>query len=372
MGNSLTLGKILGIPIRLSASWFLIAALITWSLAGSFFPQFYPGWEPLAYWSIGLVTATLFFGSVLVHELGHSVVALWEKIPVRSITLFIFGGVAQIDREPDTPGAEFRIAIAGPLTSLALAAAFLAAGAASQVVSAPLAAAASYLARINLLLAVFNMVPGFPLDGGRVLRSLLWRLNGNLTNATRWATNVGRAVAFVFIGVGVFQAMTGQLMNGLWIAFIGWYLNNAAQSSYQSVVMQEMMQGVTVRDVVPQRCPTVPADLQLDTLIRGGVLQSGDNCFFVARDGVLEGMVTLNNIRSIPRQSWQTVTASQAMTPAHALAWVTPDQDIMGLLRQMEERQVSHLPLREGSRPLGLITRDALLRLISLRKQLWT
>jgi Zn-dependent protease len=194
MNSSLTLGRIFGIPIRLHISWVLIALLVTFSLAGGIFPQQYPGWDTATYWVVGAITAVLFFGSVLVHELGHSVVALREGIPVRNITLFIFGGVAQIGREPATAGAEFRVAIAGPLTSLALAAGFGALSPVLRVLDTPLVAMASYLAQINLLLAAFNMIPGFPLDGGRVLRSLIWRWKGSVLTATRWASTVGRGV----------------------------------------------------------------------------------------------------------------------------------------------------------------------------------
>ena len=246
MKGSLSLGKVLGIPIQLHVSWFLIAILITWTLASGYFPQEYPGWQAATYWLVGAVTAALFFASVLIHELAHSVLALREKVPVKSITLFIFGGVAQIGSEPPTAGAEFRIAIAGPVSSLGLAAIFGGLGAAlgdSAVLAAPLA----YLGRINLMLAVFNMIPGFPLDGGRVLRAALWALGGNFQNATKWASRAGRAVAYGFILVGVGQVLLGGgLLNGLWIVFIGWFLNNAAESSYQQVVLRDIAERLPV------------------------------------------------------------------------------------------------------------------------------
>ncbi len=370
MRNSLTLGKILGIPIKVNASWFLIAGLITLSLASGYFPQQFPGWTATGYWLAGLATALLFFGSVLVHELGHSVVALWEKIPVRGITLFIFGGVAQIGREPDRPGSEFRIAIAGPLTSLALALGFSALGQAAGLISAPLAGVAGYLGRINLMLAVFNMIPGFPLDGGRVLRATLWHLKQDLLTATRWASNAGRAVAFLFIASGIFQGLTGNLFDGLWIALIGWFLNSAAQSGYQHVVMKEMLTGVTARELAALPCMEVPADVCVSDLVAGRVMAHGDRCFFVAQDGHLQGMVTLDEIRRVPRSAWTSLTAAQVMTPAQALAWARPDDELWTLLRRMDEGHLNHLPLLLRGRPVGMITREILQRYIRLRGEL--
>jgi Zn-dependent protease len=370
MNGALTLGKILNIPIRLHVSWFLIALLVTLSLAGGLFPQQYPGWDPGTYWVVGAATAVLLFASVLVHELGHSVVALREGIPVRSITLFVFGGVAEIGREPATAGAEFRIAIAGPLTSLALAAGFGALSPLLRVVDTPLVAIAAYLAQINLLLAAFNMLPGFPLDGGRVLRSLIWYLNGSMLTATRWASSAGRGVAFLFFGVGLFQVLMGNLGGGLWIAFIGWYLNSAAQSSYQQAVLREMLGGVKATDVRPQLCSLVSGDLQLDDLVAEHVLARGDQCFFVGQNDDVQGMVTLNQIREVPRSRWADVLARQVMIPARALVWANPDEEVLALLQRMEEAQVDHLPLIAAGRPLGMITRDGLLRYIRLRNEL--
>jgi Zn-dependent protease len=369
MRGSLTLGKILGIPIKLHSSWFLVAALITWSLAGGYFPQQYANWTTITYWVVGAATAILFFGSVLLHELGHSVLALREKVPVRSITLFIFGGVAQIGREPPTAGAEFRIAIAGPLTSLLLAAfsGLLGLGLAA---AAPLAAPFTYLARINLMLALFNLIPGFPLDGGRVLRALLWGLGGSFSTATHWASRVGRGVAFLFILWGVGQMFLGNFLNGLWIAFIGWFLNNAAESSYQQVVLKETLAGVTARDVMTQQCLTVPSDLRLDTLVNEQVLGAGHRCFFVADNGDLEGLITLHNIRSVPRDRRGALTASQVMTPVEALFRARTDEDVLSLLQRMDEADVNQVPVMDNGYLLGMITRENLLHYIRLRSEL--
>ncbi len=369
MRGSLTLGKIFGIPIKVHSSWFLVAILITWSLAGGYFPQQYPRWAAMTYWVVGAVTAALFFASVVLHELGHSIVALREKVPVRDITLFIFGGVAQIGNEPETPGAELRIAVAGPLTSLVLAglASLLSLGIAG---TAPLAASFSYLARINLTLALFNLVPGFPLDGGRVLRAVLWGLGGSLRTATRWATWVGRGVAYLFILWGVGQMFRGSFLDGLWIVFIGWFLNNAAESSYQQVAMKEMLTGVTVGDVAAQQCIAVPSDLRLDRLLRDLVLDAGHRCFFVTDDGHVKGLITLDNIRAVPRDLHGELTASQVMAPVDALVQADSGEEVLTLLQRMNEANVSQVPVIVNGHPLGLFSRESLLRHIRLRNEL--
>lgn len=367
--NLLTLGKVFGIPIKLHTSWFLIAALITWSLAGSYFPQEYPGWATITYWIVGAVTAVLFFASVLLHELGHSVVALREKVPVRNITLFIFGGVAQIGREPPTAGAEFRMAVAGPLTSLVLAglSGLLSLGFAATF---PLAASFAYLARINLMLAAFNLLPGFPLDGGRVLRAILWRLNGSLRTATRWASAVGRSVAYLFIFVGVGQMFLGGFLDGLWTVFIGWFLNDAARSSYRQVLLKEMLAGVTVGDVMSQQCVTVPGDLQLDRLIADQVLRSGHQYLFVEENGDIEGLITLRDVRAVPRNRWTELTARQVMTPVDALFQAHSDEDVLTLLQQMEQADVNQVPVVDNGHLLGVVTRGNLLNYLRLRSEL--
>ncbi len=369
MRASITLGRIFGIPIGVHSSWFLVAALITWSLAIGYFPQEYPGWAAGTYWSIAAVTSLLFFASVLIHELGHSLVALREGVPVRGITLFIFGGVAQIGREPPTAGAEFRIAIAGPLTSLGLAAIFGLLGL-TAAVNPVSAAPAVYLGRINLLLALFNMIPGFPLDGGRVLRAILWGLGGSFREATRWASLIGQGVAFVFILVGVWQIFFGNFLNGLWIAFIGWFLNSAAESSYQQVMLRDMLAGVTARDVMTERCPIVPQDLQLDRLVHEHILGTGRRCFFVAEGGGLLGLITLHNVKAVPRERWPQVTTGQIMTPINGLLWVRPDEDVLTLLQRMDEADVNQVPVLEDGRLVGMITRENLLRYVRTRSEL--
>jgi len=370
MKGSFSIGRVLGIPIQLHVSWFLIAILITWSLAVGYFPQEYPALSGATVWVVAAVTAILFFASVLIHELGHSIVALREKVPVKSITLFVFGGVAAIGREPPTAGSEFRIAIAGPLSSLGLAALFGGLGAVSAG-STAIAAPLAYLARINLILALFNMIPGFPLDGGRVLRAALWAWRGNFRNATLWASRAGRVVAFGFILYGFAQILLGGgLFNGLWIAFIGWFLNSAAESNFQQVVLREALEGVQARNVMTQQCQLVPGSMKLDQLIDEQVFGAGQRCFFVADEGTLQGLVTLHNIRAVPREERDDLTAAQVMTSVNSVFRVHPDDDVWMVLQRMDEANVNQVPVTDNGHLLGLITRESLLHDIRLRADL--
>jgi Zn-dependent protease len=348
----------------------VVLVLVTLSLAAGYFPQEYPGWTAGAYWAVGAVATVLFFASVLLHELGHSVLALREKVPVKSITLFIFGGVAQISKEPPTAGAEFRIAVAGPLTSLALAGVFagLQAGLSSvEMMAAPF----RYLSSVNLLLAAFNMIPGFPLDGGRVLRAILWSRGGDFRSATQLASRIGRVVAFGFILYGVSQFFLGNgFLNGLWYVFIGWFLNNAAESSYQQLILRDTLAGVKARDVMTQQCQTVSGDLPLDHLIEDNILGQGQRCFFIADQDNLQGLVTLHNIRAVQRDHRAEVTAGQVMTPVNAVYQVHPDDDVLAVMQKMDESSVNQVPVVEGGRLLGLITRENLLHDLRLRTEL--
>jgi Zn-dependent protease len=363
------LGRIWGIPIGLHPSWFLIFGLVTWSLALGFFPQEYPDLPTAAYWLLGIVTSLLFFGSVLVHELGHALLALRNRIPVRSITLFIFGGVAQIEQEPSSPGVEFRVAIAGPLASLGLFFIFGGLWLVDQGVSV-LAAPSIWLARINFMLAAFNMIPGFPLDGGRVLRALLWRFTGSFHRATRVAASAGQLVALGFIGLGVFSIFGGALYNGVWLAFIGWFLQNAAASSQASSNMQESLRGITVGQVMSRNCSKIPSLLPLSQLVEEQVLNGAQRCFFVSDNGHLRGLLTLREISAVPRRKWGFVTAEQAMVPFERLSRVEPDTELMTALQMMDGANVAQVPVVEGDEVVGTLSREQVLHYVRLRAEL--
>jgi Zn-dependent protease/CBS domain-containing protein len=363
MDANIKLGKLWGIPLGLHTSWFLIFALVTWSLAAGYLPGEYPDLSQLAYWLLGALTSLLFFASVLLHELGHSIIALRNEIPVRSITLFIFGGVAQIEREPRSPGAEFRIAMAGPLTSLGLAGLFYGFWYFNQ--GTPyLAAPSHWLARINLILGVFNLIPGFPLDGGRVLRALLWKALNSFQRATQAASFSGQVVAFAFIVFGMFSIFAGNLFNGVWLVFIGWFLQNAAANSYAQANLQKMLEGVSVSQVMLKECPRVSGQITLDQLVEDKVLSGAQRYFFVEEDGWLRGLLTLKDITALPRKDWPRILVEEAMLPLERLVQVSPEMKVLEALQRMDDASVAQVPVMEAGKMVGLLTRQQILRYV--------
>ena len=307
--QTISLGRVLGIPIGVDPSWFLVFVLVTWTLAVNYYPTEFSNWSVVQYGLMGAATAVLLFASVVLHELGHSAVALRYKVPVRSITLYIFGGVSAIGAEPPSAGAEFWIAIAGPAVSAALAALF----AALQFVVAPVApllALAKYMAYINASLALFNLIPGFPLDGGRVFRAIVWGATHDLRKATLIAANVGRAIAYLFILFGVWQILSGNVADGLWIAFIGWFLESAAVAQVQQQSMQDLLSGHRVLQAMDHNYVEVPASTRLQDLVDRHILGGGQRSFVVERGDNVVGLLTLPCVKEIPRDQWPTTTVA--------------------------------------------------------------
>lgn len=369
MGSGLYLFRVGGIPIRLHSSWFLIFALLTWSLASSFYAPQSMRISPGIAWLSGLLTSLFFFGSVLAHELGHAFVALRERVPVRSISLFFFGGVAQIGHDPQSAGAEFRIAAAGPLVSLGLAALFgglswLSAG--WVLLNEPVA----YLARINLILAVFNLIPGFPLDGGRIFKAIIWKLTGSPYRATHIASITGQIVASGFLAYGVFEVFTGSLTNGLWLGFIGWFLLNAAGSALDQNRMQERFGDIEVEQVMSRAYPAVPKEFTLDALAMLSLGSPSLPAFVVESGGVSEGIVTLREMQGVPRHAWRWVTAGEIMQPWERFTPVSPDTPLITALQRMEEADQTIAPVVVGDQIRGLLSRDNVLRYLRLRDNL--
>ena len=369
--HNIPLGRILGIPIGLDYSWFVIFALLTWMLAGSYYPAEFKDWPPLLYWFMGAVTAIMLFVSVLLHELGHSVVALAYRIPVRSITLLLFGGVAQIGAEPPSAMAEFLIAIAGPLVSLVLAVLFyvvqpLVAG------IEPLLGLAKYLAYINLALVLFNLIPGYPLDGGRVFRAIVWAISGNMRRATLIAANVGRFFAFLFIFAGVWQMFHGNFGGGLWIAFIGWFLDNAASAQVQQLMFQGLLAGHRVSQAMSTHCAAVPADLTLQQLVDEHILGSGQRCFLVNRGDSTVGLMTLHRIKEVPRGQWATTSAAQVMLPLEQLKCIDPDTELWAALQEMDRDGVNQLPVTRDHHVIGMLSREDVITFLSTLQELAT
>ena len=350
------LGKVFGIPIRLDYSWFVILALLAWMLGGSYFPTEFPGWPPALYWVMGVLTAVAFFASLLLHELGHSLVALRYKVPVRSITLFVFGGVAQIAGEPPSAKAEFRIAIAGPIVSLALGLLFYAAQPLLEALP-PLLAMARYLTFMNLALALFNLIPGYPLDGGRVLRAAAWAITRNLRRATVFAANAGRGFGLGFILLGVWEMLGGNF-GGLWLAFIGWFLHSAASAQLMQTAYQGLLAGHTVSQAMGARCPAVNADLALQRLVDEHVLERGERCFLVERDGRTLGLVTVHQLKRVPRAEWATATVERIMLPLGRSHSVGPRTGLVAALQLMDRDGVNQLPVTADGRVLGMLSRE--------------
>jgi Zn-dependent protease/CBS domain-containing protein len=369
MESSIKLGKIWGIPVGLHLSWFIIFVLITWSLALGLFPDEYPQLGLAAYWILGAITSILFFSSVLFHELGHSIVALRNKIPVHSITLFIFGGVARISKEPPTPGTEFRIAIAGPLTSLLLAAIFAGLWQLDRHIPY-LAAPSLWLARINLILAVFNMMPGFPLDGGRVLRSVVWKFSGNYLKATQVATVSGQVVAFGFIGFGLFTILRGNFIGGLWLVFIGWFLQNAAASSYNQANLRQLLTGVKVSTVMTTDCIRIPGQLPLSRLVDDYVIHGGNRCFMVTEGERPRGMITLRDISDVKQTNWSEITTEEVMRPWEKIISVHPEMDLLEALQKMDDNNLAQLPVVKDDQLTGMLSRDKVLHYIRIRGEI--
>jgi Zn-dependent protease/CBS domain-containing protein len=372
--GGIPIGKAFGISLRLHYSWFFIFALVTWALAGSYFPSTYPTWSLSARIAAGLITSVLFFGSVLVHELMHSIVAQRQGISVQSITLFIFGGVSQITSEPKQPKDEFRMAIIGPLSSLLIGGAlfgiYFGLRDVDTFAAQFITAIAYWLGYINLLLGAFNLIPGFPLDGGRVFRSLLWWRSGNLKKATRTASNIGRAVGFIFIFVGIWLIFTGNWVNGIWLALIGWFLESAAVGSYQQLLLQEMLKGHVVREVMSSDCAVIPPDTTIDHLVHENILTSGRRCFPVVSDSQILGLMTLHNVKAVPREQWRTETVREAMTPFDKLKWVRPDEELSSILRILTEDDINQVPVVQDGKIVGMVNREDLLNFVNIRSGL--
>ena len=353
--HTIPIGRVFGIPIELDYSWFLIAALITWMLAVSYYPAEFKGGTSVEYWVMGAVTAVLFFASIVVHELAHSWVALRYKVSVSRITLFIFGGVSQIAGEPPSASAEFLIAVVGPLTSFALAALFYLMEPLLVNIT-PALAVAKYLALINGILGLFNLVPGFPLDGGRVFRAIVWGVNKNFRRATLIAASTGRFFGFLFIVWGVWQMLRGNVFNGLWIAFIGWFLESAAGAQVQQQMVQGLLVGHKVSEAMGSACAHVSGGTSLQNLIDHEVLTHGRQCFIVDQGDRVVGLLTLHNMKEIPRPSWTTTTAAQAMVPVEKLNKIDPKAELWTAMEKMGRDGINEMPVMLGDNLVGMLS----------------
>ncbi len=370
MGGSLRLGKIAGISIEINYSWLIVLVLLTTSLGLGWFPQRVPNLPLAAYLAIGLLASVLLFASVLLHELSHSIVARARGLSVKSITLFIFGGVSNLEEEPRSAGAEFQIAVIGPVVSLVIGAVSWLFGQALADISRLASEVCFYLAFANVLLGIFNLIPGFPLDGGRVLRSVVWAVSGSLRTATRWASASGQIVAYLFILWGIWQFFSGNVIGGLWIGFIGWFLLSAAQSANAQVMVDTVFRGVTVRNIMQPPAVTVPATITLQHLVDSYVLPLGLRTMPVTHMDQFVGLITLSDIRRVPRDEWLQVPVSTAMVPLERMHVARPDQNVSEVLPLMARQDVNQLPVIEDGRLVGVLSRDAIVRFLDVRRGL--
>jgi len=369
MRGNVTLGKILGIPLRLNYTWFIIFIWLTVSLVFYAPVHAYPIQQRII---LGVLTSVLFFASIITHELAHSILAMHNNIPVKDITLFVFGGVSQITKEASSPRAELSIAVVGPLTSLALAGIFY--GLHFLLVGAHQSLAASlmlWLALINVVIAAFNSIPGFPLDGGRVFRALVWRRTGDYRRATSIASRVGQGIGYAFIAAGILLILAFQLwFNGMWLALIGWFLSDAARASYQQVVVRDLLAGVTARQVIDYSCPMIPPHMSLMELVQQYVLPTGRDCFIVSWGAGLEGVITLQQIKKVPQARWATTSVQEVMTPAGRLKVAYADQDLISVLQEMTGETAEHIAVMEGGNVVGIIDRQSIARFVRARAEL--
>jgi Zn-dependent protease/predicted transcriptional regulator len=374
MESQVRLGRLFGIEIGLHYSWFLIALLLTLSLA-THFRATQAQWSETVIWAAAVVTGVLFFSALVLHELAHALTARARGLPVGAITLFALGGVSRIQGEPKDARTEFLIGIVGPVTSAVvglgclLLAAVFGWGLGADPSSPPLAVLV-WLGYINLGLAFFNMVPGYPLDGGRVVRALAWWVTGDPARATRTAARGGQAVAYAFIVLGVLRFFGGAGVGGLWIAFIGWFLLNAATASYGGVETLERLRGLRVADVMTRDCTVVEARTPLQQLVDEFVLRTGKRCFVVVDGSVVVGLITSHEVKGVPRADWTARTVGEAMRPLAGLRTIAPDSSVADALETMTRDDVHQLPVVTGGRLDGVISRGDVFRVLKTRAEL--
>lgn len=390
MPNSgIKIGRLFGINIYIDWSWVFIFLLVVVNLAVGVFPSLHPDWSAALIWGTAIAAAILFFASVLAHELAHSVVAKANGLPVNSIVLFLFGGVSNIAHEPSSAGTEFLIALVGPLTSVVLGVFFMVlasiglattpgANALGDLSRAgPVTTLFLWLGPVNILVGIFNLIPGFPLDGGRVLRAILWGASHNLRRATRWATMIGQAIAWLFILIGIALIFGFQipffgtgLVDGLWIALIGWFLNQAAVASYRQVAIEDLLDGVPVSQLMQHEVPTVSSEVSVRSLVYDDIMPTNERAYAVVEGDHLLGLVTLEDVRKVPQDRWDTTTVSEIMTPADHLTIATPREDTAQALNDLASQEIRQVPVVQEGHLVGILRRQDIMRWLSLRSQL--
>jgi Zn-dependent protease/CBS domain-containing protein len=376
MNRSIHIITVLGIPIEINFSWFIIFFLVTWTLAVSVFPSsgYMQGLPTITYWIAAIIASFFFFSSLLLHELSHSYVAIKNNLPIKGITLFVFGGVAHLSKEPQTPGTEFKMAVAGPLCSISLSFVFAVLAQLFQNIGLPAAIVVitQYLSWINLMVCVFNLVPGFPLDGGRILRSALWSITGDLKRATLIASTFGKLFAYLLMGFGIILFATYKdFISGIWLILIGFFLQEAASTSYRQVAFKKYLNGVKVQGIMSTNVVTVSEDLTLASLV--------DDYFFKYRftsfpvlsgEGDVKGLITIHAVKDVPRKLWASTKVNEAMVPLKRDLVVSPYADIFDALTQMAGNGVGRLLVTQDGKLIGIISQRDIMRLFEVRENL--
>lgn len=386
MRSGIRIARIFGINIYIDWSWLFIFLLLTWSLAAGF-GQFNTEWSSALHWGIALLASLLFFASVLAHELAHSLVAKAQNIPVHNITLFLFGGVSNIQQNPRSPRAEFLMVSVGPLTSIGLGILFLigfattAGPQASAMVTpralfeqlSPLSALLLWLGQINILLGLFNLIPGFPLDGGRVLRSILWGSTGDFLKGTRWAAIIGQGFAWLLILTGIAMAFGIQvplfgsgIVGGIWLAFVGWFLSNAATRSLQQVQVEDILDGVTAERLMRADVPTVAPDTTVSDLVQDYIMATDERAFPVMEGDRMVGLVTMEDVREIESNDRDSFTVGEIMTPAEELVTVASQEEASDALRKLIQRDVRQVPVLRNGVFVGMVRRRDIIHWLQL------
>jgi Zn-dependent protease/predicted transcriptional regulator len=369
-GTSWRVGRIAGIEVRIDSSWVVIALLITYSMylrTSALYPELSGGGAV----ALGIVATVLFFGSVLVHELAHAVVSQARGIRVQDITLFLFGGATRAKVDTRGPADEFLIAVVGPLTSGLLAGLFgIAAGLGNDVLSRPLTGTLGYLAWTNLLLAVFNLVPGFPLDGGRLLRSAIWRATGNLARATQIAATAGQGVGWLLVAAGVAWLLAGDLAGGIWFAFIGWFLVQAARASYQDLQLQQLLRGVEAEDVMARHLVRIPPQLSLQAAVDDYFMRYDHSAFPVEEHGRTIGLLTLRAVRRVPKDQWPTRRVRDHLVPLGDQVVVAPQARMDGVVGKLQDGEAGRVLVAQAGEVVGIITPTDLTRWLRRRRAL--
>ncbi|HEY5576541.1 MAG TPA: site-2 protease family protein [Clostridiaceae bacterium] len=372
MKGSFKIGKIKGILIEVNASWFVIFALVTYTLASGYFPAYYPDFDSITRWVSSSVIALLFFISVLLHELSHSLVSLKLGMPVNRITLFIFGGIAQIEQEPDEPMKELKMAIAGPAMSIFLFGLFLLLSIIFKNFGAPEAAIVSldYLSTINLSLAIFNLVPAFPLDGGRVLRAIVWRLSGNLQKATKIASTMGSIFGYFLIAFGVLLLLNNYIINGIWLVFIGWFINQMSKDSYQSMLLSDIFDKINIREFMTGKVVTVDRSVSVQELVDNYFYKYKFAVFPVSQDGRIIGIVSAASVKNLETGARSQTTVGSITTPLSDKLIVSPDDIVSTAMTRLRSNGIGRVLVMEQDNLLGIVSNTDILNFLWIRNQI--